>query len=183
MLTNNKRGKSRYTSDYTIKNCHNYYKEKYKDNKSLKISYSDYVMIYKTFIKKALLYVLEDSMDFKLFSRLGIISIRKRKIKKKLDKNGNLINVNRPVDWGTTLKYWNEKYGITDKEELKKIKNKKVIYHNNKNTNGYTLKLWWDKFLCNVPNQSKYVFKGCRDLDRSIKKVNDLKNIEYYEAK
>src|SRR5690554_3822157 len=99
MLTNNKRGKSRYTSDYQLKDCYNYYKEKYKDIKSLKLSYNDYKKIYKSFIKKIIIHILEDSMDFKMFSRLGSISIKKKKIRKIVTKEGKLININRPVDW------------------------------------------------------------------------------------
>ena len=180
MLVNNIRGKGIYNTDYVIKDC---YKQFKKDNVALKrkVTYSLFMKIYKLFIKKVIYNIIEESADFKMFSRLGEISIKKKKIRKKLDEEGNIIHINRPPDWGSTNKMWIKKYGTADKNELSKIPNKKIIRFDNKNTNGYTLKICWDKSICNVKNQFKYVFKPTRDFARAIPLIRNDKNIDYYE--
>lgn len=183
MLNNNKRGKSRYTGDYSLKDCYNSYKNSCKEQDIKYVTYTVYSKVYKSFIKSVILEMIQDAGDFKLPYRLGELSIRKRKIEKKLDDNGDIVHVNRPIDWGSTNKMWIEKYGTSDIKKLKQIKNKKLIRYDNKHTNGYTFKVYWDKYLCVVKNRSKYAFKPCRDFVRSISKIQKEQKTDYYEIK
>ena len=183
MLVNNKRGKNRYKVNNGLIDCYKFYKKKQKENNNPILPYSEYKKIYKSFIVKVIYELIENSADFKLPSRLGEISIRKRKVKKMLDEDGNIRHINRKVDWQATNKMWFEKYGTNDFNILKNIKNKKTIRYDNKHTNGYTFKVYWDKYFCIVKNRSKYAFKPCRSFARAIAKLQKEKNIDYYEIK
>lgn len=183
MLINNTRGKNRYKVDNGLIDCYKFYKKAQKESKVSYLPYDEYKKIYTSFMLKAIYEIIENSSDFKLPSRLGSISIRKRQLKKVLDDKGNIRHINRKVDWEATNNMWIKKYGTNDCAVLTKIKNKKTIRYNNEHTNGYTFKVYWDKYFCIVKNRSKYAFKPCRNFARAISKLQKEKNIDYYEVK
>lgn len=177
-LTNNKRGRSAYTSDYTLKDSYKEFKKLYPE-----VSYTTYIDIYTAYLEEVTHQIIEKAADFRLYARIGDIGIRKRKIKKELDEDGNLIYKNRPINWGATLKLWEKEYSTTDKVELKKIEGKPLVRYDNKHTAGYTLKVYWDKRTCNIPNHSKYAFRPARGFARTVNKLTRQKDLDYYELK
>lgn len=176
-LTNNKRGKSRYKMDYGLRDCFKFYKQK-----GGFLEYPDFRKVYEKYIKNVMYHIIEKSADYRMPGRLGDIGIRKKKIKMFINDDGELEYRNRKPNWGDTLKLWEKKYGTLDKEELKKIKNKPIVYFDNEHTNGYTFFIAWDKRTCNAKHQSKYIFVGSRGFSRAIPKVQDDKKIDYYES-
>ena len=90
--------------------------------------------------------------------RLGFIYIKKSPLKIRV-VDGKLDTTKMIVDWGATWKYWREKYGDKTKEEIKQIKDKKVIYFTNEHTDGNVMKWYWDRTMCNIPNRTIYRFK------------------------
>lgn len=177
-LTNNKRGKARYTSDLSLKDAYREFKKEYPS-----ISYTLFSDIYTAYIEEVTKQIIEKAADFRLYARLGDIGIRKKKIRKQLDEEGKLIYKNRPINWGATLKLWEKEYGTTNKAELKKIQGKPLVRYDNKHTAGYTLKVYWDKRTCNIPNHSKYAFRPARGFARTVNKLTREKDLDYYELK
>lgn len=177
-LTNNIRGKALLTRDYSIIDVYKFYKKE----KNGKLPYSQFVQIYELFIQNIIYHIIEKSADFRMPGRLGDLSIRKSKIKMSLDEDDNLVYKNKYPDWQRTVKLWNTKYNTTDKEVLKKISNKPLVYFDNKHTNGYTFYIDWDKRTSNAKNQSRYIFLPTRDFSRAVSKIQQEKHIDYYEA-
>lgn len=176
-LVNNKRGKSSYTRDYALKDCYDYYKDK-----GGTLSYKKFRDIYEFYIANVMYHIIEKSADYRMPARLGDLAIRKKKIKMSLNEDGEVRYKNSKPDWNRTLKLWEDKYGTNDKEELKKIKDKPLLFYKNKHTSGYTFFIAWDKRVSNVKNQSKYLFIPARDFSRAIPKVQNKKQIDYYES-
>lgn len=175
-LANNERGKGRYTADYSIRDIYKAYKED-----GGKLPYSLFRDVYETFISNVMYHIVEQSASFRMYSRLGDITIHKKKIEKFLDENGELQHKYRAPNWQATLELWNKKYGTNDKTELKKIPNKPLVYHDNEHTNGYTFYINWDKRTSNVKNQKKYLFIASRDFSRAVSKIQKQKKVDYYE--
>jgi len=102
--------------------------------------------------------IIKESVEYKLPSRLGFLRIRKTKPKLKI-KNGRIdVNTN-VIDWDASWKYWESEYPELTRNEIKKIKDKRVIFQTNKHTNGEVMRWYWDRTTCKVPNFSVYSFK------------------------
>lgn len=146
------------------------YERKVKITSSLQDAYKLYINEYKDIDKKLYMniayditksisdMIIRESLEYKLPSRLGFLRIKKTKPKLKI-KNGRIdINTNI-IDWGKSWKYWEEQYPDLSRKEIKKIKDKRVIFQTNKHTNGEVMRWYWDRLICRVPNYSVYSFK------------------------
>lgn len=91
---------------------------------------------------------------------LGNIGIRKYKYRIKVVK-GKVFNL--AADWKSTLELW--------ENDESAYKNKTVIRHLNKDTNGFISKIDWIKSTCKVKNKSRYKFIACRTFKRMLKDV------------
>jgi len=177
-LTNNVRGKALLCRDYSIQDVYKYYKKE----KGGKLPYSKFMKVYELFIQNVMYHIIEKAGDFRMSGRLGDMSIRKSKIGMTLDEDDNLVYKNKYPDWNRTINLWKEKYNTTDKIILKKIKNKPILYFDNKHTDGYTFYIDWDKRTSNAKNQSRYIFLPTRAFSRAVKTIQQEKHIDYYEA-
>ena len=117
--------------------------------------------------------IMLDNFEYKIPSRLGTLTIRKRKPKLRFDDNGKLINT-MPIDWKATRELWDED------EECKK--QKKLVRHLNEHTNGYVPFWNYSVNTATFKNKSVYKFKPTRTIKRQLSKILKDPNlkINYY---
>lgn len=186
----NNKPKWRYKQDVSIKDiyeyyCQMYFKERYlkKDgtlSKDFKVhsdsKYNIPVKLYNNILKDFHKLVSDDILngkDFTLFERLGVIGIRKNKIKIKVEDNGK-VQTNAPVDYKATKELW---------KENKEAKEKKLlIRHINTHTRRYIHRWYWDKYHANFRNKTAYSFIPCRANKRKLAKIlkDEDSNVDYY---
>jgi len=123
--------------------------------------------------------MIKEATTIKL-TRLGDFRIRGFK-PKYLNAAGELkAKILRP-DWKKTKEYWAVKYGGLSAVELKKIKNKPIIYHMNEHSNGYSYETIWNKQTVAVKGKSCYYFKAARKYDRERARLIKEEGMTYYE--
>lgn len=130
----------------------------YRNNYKSVSNYKTRVKIREEFFKRISHAMITESFEFKLPYALGSLSIRTNKFEYKIE-DGKIINKRNMVDWVSTKKMWAEIYPGKTSSELKEIPNKKLVLFVNEHSNGYMMGFYWDKFHCNVKNQSRYSFK------------------------
>jgi hypothetical protein len=180
----------RYNQDVSIKDiydyyCHMYFKEKFikKDGelskKSIVLKDSKYnipITVYNTIIKDFHIMMCESILkgkDFTLFERLGVIGIRKNKIKIKVSDTGDVVT-NAPIDFKSTMDLW---------EENKEAKEKKLlIRHINQHTKKYIHRWYWDKGDANFRNKTAYSFIPSRANKRNLAKIlkDEESEVDFY---
>jgi hypothetical protein len=102
--------------------------------------------------------IIKESFEFRIPYGLGVLSIKKNKIKIKI-KDGKLEKNKMIIDWDKTWKYWQSEYPGMNRKEIKQIPNKTVIYNMNDHSDGYIMGWNWDKTTCRTVNQTVYNFK------------------------
>lgn len=174
----NKRSPKRFPAHYGISDQYRYFRNalgntiplKYGVNKTL------YTKIIRKCNKLVSEMIINEAYDFRLGGRLGYLSVKKLKPKLTLKTDGSL-DVKKSilkVDWYKTRELW--------KSNPDALKNKKVIYYENKHTEGYTYGWRWDKKPSKVKNKNVYSFKATRDNSRAINiALKNNKNIDYFE--
>lgn len=130
------------------------YKEEYpflhNPKHSLYVNHRNYKKILRLFFKKLAKELITSGKEIVLPSRLGSLQAMKYKPKRKL------------VDFNAT-KVYNKKHNLTGKD-------KKVIYHRNRVTNGFLPIIHWSKIIkANFKNKRKYAF----DLTRPNRRPNE----------
>lgn len=101
-----------------------------------------------------------DGYSFKMPSRMGVLSVTKKK--EFVDfKDGKAVT-NRPIDFKTTMKLWDE--NPEAKEQ------KKLVRFLNKHTNGYIYKIAYNRFYATFKNKSVYSIQVNRYLKRGLAK-------------
>ena len=109
--------------------------------------------------------IIRESLELKLPYRLGYIRIKSRKQTIKF-VDGKIDYSKNAIDWRSTISLWSELYPGKSKGELREIKDKPLIIHENDHTNGNILGWYWDKRMSNVSNITAYKFipvKGQQD--------------------
>jgi hypothetical protein len=118
--------------------------------------------------------IIENNYEFTIPFRMGSLSIKKRKMKIKLDEEGNLIKSTLPVDYKATKELW-------EKDEYSK-ENKIKIYILNEHFDGYRCNFHWEKKIINTSGIKPYCFKPTRNNKRYLAQVIKTNpNIDYYE--
>lgn len=136
-----------------------------------KLSQKQYTNILKRFFEEIINNIIYKSFEFNLPHRLGNIRIKKSKVKIKLDKDGKLDKTKLAPDWEACRKLWAREYPDKTWEEIIAIKDKPMVYHTNRHTDGYRHKWYWDKSTCLVRNSSAYSLEMCRRADRKLAKA------------
>jgi len=161
------------------------YKENTEDNPELQeagVDYSTYSAVLREFNSMLVDALISDALEFKIPYGFGKLRIKKFKQHIKLDKDGNVDKKNMPVDWKKTWDLWFDTYPGLTRAEIKKVPDKKRIYHLNEHTAGYRCVLFWDRINCNVRNNRVYsaafTFTNRRKLSHMLQ--TDCK-INYYE--
>lgn len=177
-----KRGKRKVIADYKIKDIYKYYKDKCKKKRIKWLEYTQFIKIHKIIYENIMNRIIYEGAEFTFSYRLGGLRIKKKKQVLRLDKEGNVDKRSLSVNWKKTKILWNKQYFGKTFEEIKKIKNKPLIYELNEHTDGYRFSFFWDKITCNVPNQSAYYFEPIRKYkERLAIALKTIKNLEYYE--
>lgn len=148
-----KRGKGKYTKDFTLKDIYKYYKEEHP-NDEFAVDEKTYRKIILWFNKRAMQMILEDAREFILPYRLGVIRVRKRR--------QDIVNNKPHIDFGLSRKL------------------NKTVYHLNDHTDGYYYRFFWSKIGCNAKNYTAYFFKAGRTNERKISELIKAKKIDYY---
>ena len=125
--------------------------------------------------------IIKESFEFKMPGKLGVLSIRKNKLKIFV-KDGKLQKNKMIIDWGKTWEYWLQEYPGLTRKEINALEGKTPIYNMNEHSNGYIMRWHWDKLTCGVKNQTVYYFKPTKrnrlELASWIK--SDDKENDYY---
>jgi len=160
----------RIISDYGIRDYYKYYDKNYCEQKTFNaynVGEKLYKEILRAFLKEVGEHMIQNNLEFKMPSRLGVLSVKKFKPSFKTDGNGKLIT-RFPIDWKSTNDLW------AKKPELRK---KKFIYHFNLHTDEYRYKFKYDKRTANYPCKNVYMFKFARPLKREL--AANLKNPKF----
>lgn len=146
------------------------------------VGFQAYCTVIRLFNKKWKDAMIYDSWVFKFPYRLGTLYIRKKKIRIRLDKNGELYKSKLKPDWPRTKKLWTEMHPGLTKEELKAIPHKNIVYVTNDHTQGYRFWIHWQKKYCNIPGHGPYEFVFARANKRELAHVlKTNSNINFYE--
>lgn len=159
--------KKKIKSDYTSIHLYKFFKEKYNSN----ISKTTYVNVLRDFFTAVVNIMIYEGKEFSMSYKLGSIRVRKSKIKIKLNKDGKLDKRYLIPDWGACRKLWKKLYPDKTWKEIVAIKDKPMVYHENKHTDGYKHEWHWDKSTCLVRNSSAYTFDMTRGNDRKLSKA------------
>ena len=177
------RGKNKVHVDYGAPDIYKHYCK--VTGNPHKLIQSELTEITKEFYSRIMQLLIYDAFEYAFPRKLGNLRIVKYKNKIKLNPDGTLDKRRLRVDWKKTRHLWKELYpGLTD-AELLNIPNKKKVYHENKHTDGYNLKLWWDKSTTYVTNYTAYSLKvsrtNLRDLAKALKREDVELNYYTYE--
>ena len=156
-MTESKRN-HRLNIEYGMTDFYKYYKDnKTEINKPLGLN--EYRKVLNGLFSKIRDKMTSDVYDYKLPRRLGVIKIRKFIKIVKIDDNGKMSHRLAP-NWKATKELWNSD------PEMKA--QKKIIFHDNENTNGYTFKIVYSKKSANFRGQGIYKLKPCRRFTRNL---------------
>lgn len=121
------------------------------------IDIKTYMSIVLGFLKFLMAKVI-DGKDVKLPCELGIIGIRGRRQRPRLDEEGNIVGL--PPDWVGTKKLWEENPEAKKRGQL--------LYHFNEHSGGFRYKIVWFKKGFKFRNKSVYSIKFSRNNRRTV---------------
>jgi hypothetical protein len=139
--------------------------------------------LYNSFLKELLetfsAAIIKEGLELKI-NKIGKLRIKSSPLKF-LKKNGEL-SKSLKVNWQATWNNWQNKYPELTKEEITKITNKKVIYHENEHSNQEFYSYYWDKLTITLKYKTFYNFKASRQYLRLIAQVvkDPNRKIFYY---
>jgi len=167
-----KRGKGKYLADLKSDDLYEYYCEKYGNTHN--ISKSRFLKILKELNDAKIECIVGSAWTYRMPCRLGDFRVRKRKLKFKLDENGELSTANLKVDYKATKELW-----ASDKDAMD---NKRLIFHFNEHTDGYNFPWYWDKRTSNVKNKFYYKVVMTRTHNRyKADLLINNHNLDYFE--
>lgn len=165
--------KKKIKADINGLEFYDFYKEKYPESN---IDSKTFILIIKTFFDKIIKNLIYTGSDFYMPYRLGSLRIKKSKLKIRLNKDGTLDKRKLIPNWKATKELWGKIYPNKTLNEIKEIKNKPIVYHENEHTDGYLYKWHWDKITCMTKNAVAYKLDITRTNDRLLAKISKSKN-------
>lgn len=164
---------------YTLLNLYTEYCKKVEKPVDIK----NYKKFYDIMGKK-MFECLIDGQDVKL-PYFGILSIYQKRPRVVETKNGNLYLKGYRPDWKKSKDKWKELYPTLNQEELKKIKNKPIIFHTNELTGGKRFYLDFNKKTTKLISKKIIDINFVRDKNRLFNKIiqNEKGNFEYKSKK
>lgn len=168
-----KRGEGKIKIDIKSQEQYDYYVK--TTGNPLHISKRIYTEIREKFFKKIMEKVITEAYEYRFPYKMGYLLPIKYKKKIHYADNGLIKPGSFSIDYGATLKLW--------EENPEAAKNKKVLVHLNEHSNGFTPALWWDRRSTIVTNLRYYSFKPTRDINRTIAKVfkDPHRKVDYFE--
>lgn len=125
---------------------------------SYKLTSTEYSNILKDINDGIVNMIILENFEFKMPFGLGKLSMVQKKVKFRLDHNGELNTKNLAVNYKETTALWN-------KDEIARA-NKKLIFYTNEHTNGNRMIYYWSKKVSKCSGISAYGFLACRSVKR-----------------
>lgn len=170
------RGKNKIKVDFSSPEIYKGYCNSLTDKEGL---YKVDKTLFTKVLKEANIALLElmmlHNLEFKIPCRLGNISLRKRKLRYKLNKDGTLDKKGLSVNHKLTNELW--------QNDPEAKKNKVKIYHTNEHYGGYKVNFFWSKRNSLCKGISIVQFKASRYAKRKLSgylKDSNL-SLEFYE--
>lgn len=140
------------------------------------VDFHTFKRVWEAFVGEVITNIIMRGKDF-LMPSLGTVGIRKQKVIVAMTPDGDIDKRYLRPDWKATKELWKKD------EEAKK--NKQLVFHLNKHFNGYNCKWYWDKFTCDVINNTAYSLIMTRTNKRALAKAifDDELDVDYYELK
>lgn len=162
-----KRSSKKIPAHYGMNDYYKFFCEIYGKDKVSKKRFNSIISEYNEKMGELLI----NDLTYTLPSKMGTLEILKIKRKVYENSEGKIIN-NKPIDWKATNDLWK-----LNKEAAEK---KILIRHNNKHTDGYVFKIYYNKRLANYKNKTVYSFKAVREISRNInKRIRDYSKRKY----
>ena len=136
---------------------------------SYKIKPKKYGDVLKDLNESIIRLIVLENFEYRLPFSLGKISMVQKKVKFKLDSDGNLNTKNLSVDFKATKELWSNDIAARESKQL--------IFHTNEHTNGCRMAFWWSKKGVKCQGLDVYYFTPCRAMKRSPAKF--LKDSDY----
>jgi hypothetical protein len=140
----------------------------YKESSENPIPLKQYRRVINDFNKHTMSLIFEGE-EVKLPARMGVISIKGKKIEPKIDENGRI------KGQAPNYKATNELWGKCPECKAKK----QLIFHLNEHTDGIRYKFFWSKARMLVENKTFYTMVFTRTNKRTIPKLIE-QGKEYY---
>lgn len=139
------------------------------------VDYSTYCKVLNDFNLALRDLIIYKNLEFQMPSRMGTLSIKKKKLTPWFDENGKLVNC-LPVNWKKTKELW--EIDPKAKEE------KKLVRHYNQHTKGFVMKWYLSKRTANFKWKSAYFFIPCRTAKSKLGQVlrENHKDVDFYLA-
>jgi hypothetical protein len=142
------------------------YCDKYNNKHNL--TQTQYGQILDKFFLKVVDNLIFKGAEFTMPYRLGNLRIRKNLNKLKLTPEGKIDKRHLRPDWGGCRKLWNRLYPNNTWNEIVSMKDKPMVYHENRHTEKYGHAWHWDKLTCLVKNNTAYTLDMSRTNDRKL---------------
>jgi hypothetical protein len=173
-----RRGPSKVKADYKFDEIYKFYSERYGESSLPR----DVVMkIYSKLFPAIVKLIIFENLDYRMPARMGYLRVKKKLREPKIDENGNLDTRGLSIDYKKTKRMWEKLYPGKTAEEIKAISGKPVVRELNEDNGGYRLLWFWDKTVCNIPNQNAYYVNLTRSHDQMLSRGAKLNNINFYE--
>lgn len=173
-----KRGKGKYIVKNKVLDMYRFYIENLVGNfehTDYNITNKNYTAILRRVSELIVDQIINNNFEYTLPYRMGKLFIYKKKMKLKLDENGDLIKKYMSIDYQATKKMW--------LDDPKSKEDRLKVYHTNDHSNGYKYYFHWQKKDIIVKPFWYYSLKMIRDNNRYMAKCakNDP-SLDYYDS-
>lgn len=172
-----KRGKRKYKTDYGYKDLYKHYLDNHPDN----VDYKTYIEVMKRYYDLIMPMVIEEGLEIRLPARMGHFRIKQHNYEIRLNDKGELDKRHLIVNYKKTKDLWEKKYPGKTPEELKKIKDKPLVYHLNEHSDGKLYIFFWDKVVCKAPHQRYYKIIVTRKWKNYLSHYSRYESPTYFE--
>jgi len=178
-----KRADNKVKIDFKFNDVYKRFKKTSELVKPYDITYSKWCQINEEINDSIIINMINTGNEVRV-PHLGYFRVIKYKPNITLDENGELVLKTVPVNYKETLKLWEKLYPNMSSEEVSEIKNKPLVYLENKHTRGYRCKFKWKKGKCKVKNKTYYGFFTIRKYNRLLNTVLKDPNFkgDFYES-
>ena len=126
-----------------------------------KLDYSRYSNVIEQFNLLIFDKIIRNGFELKLPYGLGHLAVSAKRMTPEV-RNGRLVPTEAAVDWGKTRALWNEIFEGMEWSEIVKQENKPFVYFENDHTNGYTMRIKWNRLFSKIKNAGFYGFSATK---------------------
>jgi hypothetical protein len=174
------RNKNKNVVNFKSDDIYKFYKKNYSETNTI-VSKAVFMNIIKEFNDEIFNYMIYSNMEFYMPARLGTMFLKSSEVTYELNEDGTINKSSLRVDYKKTLELWKKEYPELSLEEIKKIPDRKRVYHLNEHTDGKRVYVHWNRLTCEVRNKKAYRFLATRTNKRKIANaVKTISNLKYY---